>query len=159
VAAIAMIGKRGERIVRREQLGVTLMELLTVLVIIAILSAIAVPSYRQYTLRANRSEAKTTLLFLSSALERCYTRFNSYVYTGNAATGCTVNFPQTSENGLYTISAAPMAGEADMTSTFVLTATPQGAQTQDTGCATLTLDSTNAKGSTGTKSANECWGK
>lgn len=154
-----MMGKRGEQIVRREQLGVTLMELLTVLVIIAILSAIAVPSYRQYTLRANRSEAKTALLFLSSALERCYTRFNSYVYTGDSTTGCTVNFPQSSENGLYTISAAPIPPDTALTRTFVLTATPQGAQTKDTGCATLTLDSTNAKGSTGTKSATECWGK
>jgi type IV pilus assembly protein PilE len=154
-----MIGMRGERIVRRAQRGVTLMELLTVVVIIAILSAIAIPSYRQYTLRAHRTEAKTTLLFLSGALERCYTHYNSYVYTGDPSTGCTVNFPQSSENGFYTITAAPMAGETAMTTTFVLTATAQGAQAKDTGCATLTLDSTNAKSSTGTKSAAECWGK
>jgi len=44
------------------QRGVTLMELLTVIVILGILASIAFPSYRTYLIRAQRAEAKTALL-------------------------------------------------------------------------------------------------
>ena len=42
--------------------GFTLIELLIVVVIIAILSAIAYPSYQAYVIRANRAMAKAELL-------------------------------------------------------------------------------------------------
>jgi type IV pilus assembly protein PilE len=42
--------------------GVTLMELLIVVVIIGILTAIAFPNYREFVTRAKRNEAKAALL-------------------------------------------------------------------------------------------------
>jgi type IV pilus assembly protein PilE len=131
------------------------MELLTVLVIIGILSAIAIPSYRGYVVRANRSEGKTALMFFASALERCYTRYNSYAYNADAAVGCTVNFPQTSENGHYQVTTSARSATA-----FTLVATPQGGQsTGDSGCGNLTLDQLNTRGMSGSKPISECWGK
>src|SRR5262249_29419776 len=63
---------------RKANAGVTLMELLTVVVIVGILSAIAIPSYRGYVIRANRADAKTGLLATAGSLERCFTRDNTY---------------------------------------------------------------------------------
>ena len=43
---------------RRRMAGVTLLELMIVVVVIAVLGAVAIPSYREYTRRAHRAEAK-----------------------------------------------------------------------------------------------------
>jgi type IV pilus assembly protein PilE len=146
---------QGERLVRDKQRGVTLIELLTVIIVIGILTAIAVPSYRQYTIRANRTDAKTSLLFLAGALERCYTRYNSYVYNADPAVGCNVLPAATgSENGYYQISATTRTAQ-----TFELTATPQGKQADDTGCGSLKVNQLNDRTSTGSKPAKDCWGK
>ena len=130
------------------------MELLTVVLIIGILSSIAIPSYRSYVIRANRSEGKAALLFYSSALERCFTRYGKYDYDSAGTTGCTLNFPQSSENGLYQITASNRTG-----SVFTINAVPQGKQAQDTGCGTLTVDQLNTRTRSGSKPVAECWGK
>ena len=134
---------------RKLNSGVTLMELLIVMVIVGLLVAIAVPSYRNYVVRGNRSDAKAALLLVSGALERCYTRFNSYVDVG-----CTVTIPATSSEQHYQITAPTRTALE-----YSLTATPQGAQANDTGCANFTLTSANVKGVSGTKTWQECWGK
>jgi type IV pilus assembly protein PilE len=149
-----MNGRQGERVVRHEERGVTLMELLTVVMIVAILASIAIPSYRQYTLRANRTDAKTSLLSYAGSLERCYTRVNTYAFDSDPSVGCPVSFPQPSQGGMYQISTSKRTDTE-----FKLVATPQGAQAADKGCTTLTLDSTNDKDATGTKTKQECWGK
>jgi type IV pilus assembly protein PilE len=140
--------------VRTRQSGVTLIELMTVMVVLAVLSAIAIPAYRNYVVRANRSDAKTALLFNAGALERCFTRYNSYVFNADPALGCTVAFPAASANGYYQITAPTRTA-----SSFSLTATPQGGQAADTGCGNLTLDSANTRDKSGTKPLSECWGK
>lgn len=141
---------------RNRQRGISLIELMTVVVIVAILGAIAVPSYRGYMLRANRTDAKTALMFYAGGLERCYTRYNNYHLDTNAAVGCpSVALPAASENGHYQITVTVPPDYA----TFTLTATPQGQQTKDTGCGNLTLDYRNTRGITGTKTVAECWGK
>ena len=45
--------------------GFTLVELMITVAIVAILAAIAIPSYNQYVLRANRAEAQGELMQLS----------------------------------------------------------------------------------------------
>ena len=58
--------------------GFTLIELLVVLALIGVLSAIGLPSYRQYQLRAVATEGALSLLSMSSVQERA--RLNSGRY-------------------------------------------------------------------------------
>ncbi|MEP7243211.1 MAG: type IV pilin protein [Gammaproteobacteria bacterium] len=134
---------------RKNMQGMTLIELITVMLIVGILTAIAVPSYRAYIIRSNRTEAKVALLSTAGAFERCFTRFNKYDQAG-----C-VTLPVPTEGGNYSISL----GAAPAPDTFSLKAEPQGEQAKDTGCKTLTLNSAGARGATGTKPQAECWGR
>ena len=58
--------------------GFTLIELMIVIVVVAVLAAIAMPSYRQYVLRTHRTEAKRTLLNVAVAQEKFYLQNNTY---------------------------------------------------------------------------------
>jgi len=101
---------------RPRQRGVTLLELMIVVVIVAILGMIAVPSYRQYTMRAQRTEAKSALLQLAANQERFYLQNNTY--TNNlAALGFAGGV---SENGVYTL-AVPLANAITYQATAVPT--------------------------------------
>jgi len=141
---------------RKKNSGITLMELMVVVAIVGILAAIAIPTYRNYVVRANRSDAKAALLATAGALERCFTRFNSYT----TAAGCTVTLPVNSTEGNYSISATNRTATA-----FVLQATPQGRQTQDSECSSYTLDNANAKGvvisgaAGDAATARRCWSR
>ena len=136
---------------RKFNSGVTLVELLVVVLIIGILASIAVPSYRNYVIRTNRTDAKTALVTTAAALERCYSRNRSY------SSGCTVAASFTSNDAKYQITVVPSADGEN----FTLTATPLGGQLQDTQCANFVLTDANVRTVTGTKSATplECWSK
>lgn len=135
---------------RKYTRGVTLIELMIVIVVVSILAAVAIPSYRRYIIRANRSDAKAVLLSTAGALERCFTRFNSYA----AADGCTLAFPVASTNGKYSVTAPTQTAAA-----YTITATAQGTQADDSECGNFTLTSANVRTVSGSKSAAECWAR
>ena len=58
--------------------GVTFLELMIVVVIIAILTAIAFPNYRDFLDRAKRNEAKALLLEVAQNQERFYLQNSRY---------------------------------------------------------------------------------
>src|ERR1700733_7245487 len=58
--------------------GFTLVELIVAMVILAVLAAIAIPSYSIYVLKAHRTEAKSALLDLSSLEERYFSTAGTY---------------------------------------------------------------------------------
>lgn len=128
--------------------GITLMELMVVMAVIGILSAIAIPSYRAYMIRVNRTDAKRDLMAFSQRLERCFTRTNNYT---DAA--CTVNFGAGIVNaeGTYSVTAVMDAN------TYTLTATPVNGQAEDARCAAFTLNQAGVQGVTGTSPALDCW--
>jgi len=136
-----------------KQTGFTLVELMVTVLIVGILSAIAVPSYRSYVLRATRAEAKQALLARASDLERCYTRNNTYVDA--AATPCPVaaNLANAAVLIKYKIQAKTLAANS-----FLLQAIPVNGQEADK-CGTFTLDNKNSRGVSGTPSAQDCWGR
>jgi len=59
--------------------GLTLIELLIVICIVAILAAIAVPMYTGYMVRARRADAKTALEQLRAAEEMRRAEYGSYL--------------------------------------------------------------------------------
>jgi len=139
---------------KKLQNGVTLIELLITVMIIGILTAIAVPSYRQYVIRANRSDAKVALTGAATTLERCYTRYSKY-----KSDDCATGLPKYTDAGTYQIKF--VTGEPTDT-TFVVEAVPQQGQAKDTRCGTFRLNQRNKKtvsASADDARVNECWGR
>ncbi|MEJ8854895.1 type IV pilin protein [Variovorax robiniae] len=67
------------RVSRRKHVrGFTLIELMIVVAVIGILSAIAYPSYQSYILKSRRADAKNALLDLAAREERVFSNTNSY---------------------------------------------------------------------------------
>lgn len=133
---------------RKYMRGVTLMELMIVVVIVGILTAVAYPSYRQYAAKAKRNEAKAALLQIATLQERHYLQNNTYTTDmtnlGFAAAGC-----NTTDTGSYSV----CVNNAD-TNTFDATATYQKSDEEKSKCETFTMDGSGAKGST---PYNDCW--
>jgi type IV pilus assembly protein PilE len=137
--------------------GVTLLELMVVLAIVAILSTIAVGSYRQYVLRANRTDATGALLRIQVAEEKFFLQNNTYTtnVTGLPPAGLGVASP--TPNGFYTLAiTGDPASTNNIATSFQATATAVGTQTQDTSCLTLTIKDTGERGSAPSSSAT-CW--
>lgn len=137
--------------------GVTLMELMVVIVVIGILTAIAVPSYRQYVIRANRTEAKVALMQAQQGLEKCYTRFHRYK-TNPPTQVCTADANLTggvlSEDGNYRIT---IAHDRIATPSYTLTATPQQGQVGDTQCGNFLLNEVGQRDVSVAGNAARCW--
>ncbi|MEX2123838.1 MAG: type IV pilin protein [Woeseia sp.] len=127
--------------------GMTLIELMVVVVIIGILASIAYPSYQEQVRKTRRADGKAMLMETAQQLERCYTRFAAY-----DDAGCGVVLPVDSAEGFYVVSGAPGAAA------FTLDATPQGDQANDAKCGVLRFTSTGLQGSLGADAdANDCW--
>jgi len=130
---------------RRNNAGVTLIELMITVLIVAILGAIAYPSYRAQVMKSHRAEGKSELMQTAQRLERCYTAANTYAGCAN------VTFPTNTPSGYYQITA-PTQSDTQ----YRLNAVPQGPQAGDTTCGTLTLNEMGVKGSASTDPA-VCW--
>ena len=129
--------------------GMTLIELMVVVAIVAILSTLAVGSYRRYVLRANRTDATSALLRIQVAEEKFFLQNNAYT-TDLSAAGLGV--PSPTPNGFYNL---VVAGAPAIATSFKATATATGAQTQDTSCQTLTIDDQGLRNSA--PSTTDCW--
>jgi type IV pilus assembly protein PilE len=130
--------------------GFTLLELVIAAIVIAILAAIALPSYTEQVMKTRRAEGQAMLTDMAARLERCYTRFSAY---DNAA--CAGVVAGSSEGGWYAVSnTSSVTAQA-----YTLVVAPQKAQaTKDTKCANLTLTHTGVKGQSGTPpSGYKCW--
>jgi len=136
--------------------GFTLIEMMIVVAVIGILSAIAYPSYTEYVRRGHRADARAGLLQAQLWLERGATA------TGVYPTVLPANLNwSTDTSKRYTIGFA--AGNTN--AAFTLTATPKnpGPQANDK-CGTYTLNNTGLRGANGKTSDQpgyntDCWGK
>ena len=135
--------------------GFTLVELMITVAILAIIMAIAYPTYTRQVMKAHRGTGQSKLLEVMQAQERYFTTNNSYTNDltdlGYGSVGAVP-----SDGGWYTLAAAACAAST-LSQCVVLTATPQNSQTNDTTCGNLTLSSRGQKGISGTGSVQDCW--
>lgn len=65
----------------KKQKGFTLIEMIIVVLIVGILGAIALPSYKDYVRKARRTEAQGVLEGLAQAMEQHFTQNSTYLTT------------------------------------------------------------------------------
>jgi|SRR6187455_606455 type IV pilus assembly protein PilE len=133
--------------------GFTLLELLTVLVVVGILAALAVPAYRQHVMRVNRSEAMTLLLQLQGAEESHYLRHDAYTASLDAAPPAGLGMSATSASNKYAVAIA-LAADGQ---SYIATATPLGTQADDRECLAFSIDARGRRAVTGTADIRRCW--
>jgi type IV pilus assembly protein PilE len=144
----------------RRAAGFTLIELMIVVAVIAILAAIALPSYQNSVRKSRRADAKTALLDLAARQERFYTINNAYSNGTTVPNSLGYGLPANLGTGAtpdYVLSVGtPNAGSATGP-TFSLTAQAQGDQVSDS-CGSYTLDNFGNQGNTGgTPPYTGCW--
>lgn len=66
----------------QQNAGFTLIELMIVLAIVGIISAIAYPAYQNQVMKTRRGEAKAALTALAQAMEEAYTNTMDYTAAG-----------------------------------------------------------------------------
>jgi type IV pilus assembly protein PilE len=131
----------GRSRLRRNSAGFTLIELMMVTIVIAILAAVALPQYNDYSTRARIQEATSGLAAKRAKLELHYDNNRSYTTAPDCASDST------------TSKSFTFSGECDA-STYTLTATGIGSMTGFT----YTIDDSNTKGSTTPWGNNAtCW--
>lgn len=149
--------------VRRAVRGFTLIEVMIVVAIVAILAAVAYPSYMESVARGKRADAKGALLKNVQWIERQYSFSNAYNLLSDRNTALNKNVlpaltePKVSGAKGYTFA---FTGTHDATR-FTLAATPDNASDK---CGTLTLAHTGERGLIigGTASSDQtliasCW--
>jgi len=109
--------------------GITLIELLIVIVIVGILAAVAVPGYTSYMIRARRADAKTALEQTRAAQEMWRAEHGGYSTDGTLAELQTTMGAPVTDIGYYTWG---FTGTLNA-NTFTATATPEagGPQVSD----------------------------
>ncbi len=138
----------GEMTMIRRIRGVTLIELMIVVVVLSILVAIAYPSYRQYVAKAKRNEAKAALLQIATRQESFYLQNNTYTTDmTNLGFGAANNVATSTGTYIVNVTAADAA-------TFTANAAYQNADDEVGKCATFTIDGQGNRGST---PHNDCW--
>ena len=151
--------------------GFTLTELMIAVTVLAILASIALPSYRGYILRANRTVAKNTASDIVSRQESFKVDRKRYATSlQKLGLGGSTLFldregtlaTSTSSDAIYQISlqgspasnSCPPGGSATA-SGYTVVMVPVNTQAKDTQCATLCQSSVDVRGASGSRT--DCW--
>lgn len=128
----------------RHQRGVTLIEMLIVLAIVAVLLTMVVPAYNRYVMEARRADAHDMLQKNARLLQNCLT------LAGAFDAGCDLVI--VSSEGHYVLD------QTVTQNTWQLSAVPApaGPQTSDSDCTRITLDHIGRKTATGSNT-ERCW--
>ena len=134
--------------------GFSLIEVMIVVAIVALLAAIAVPSYSNYMFDSRRVDGVSFLTEVAGEQVRFYSEYNRFATTmaelgyGNEAIAdsqegfYTVGITTSNANQSYNLSATPIAG---------------GPQANDTKCGVLTLNSSKQRTVSGTGTPADCF--
>lgn len=143
--------------------GFSLIEIMVVMTIVAILAAVAYPSYQDSVRKTRRADAKEALTRAASLQERHFFTNNQYTADTDDIGGAS------STEGHYTVTV--LGNSVSCTSSgvtypcFTMVATAFGAQADDKTCGQFSIDHTGRKRSfslaTGkpveNTSSGECW--
>jgi type IV pilus assembly protein PilE len=132
--------------------GITLIELMTVVVIVAILGSISVSSYRSYLIRTNRTEAKMALLRVQAAQEKFFLQKNRYATNDELddSPPAGLGVPASTPSGFYSVTLENVTA-----TTYSAKATATGGQLKDKAdCRTLTI---NQNGAREPATSTGCW--
>jgi type IV pilus assembly protein PilE len=140
--------------------GFTLIELMITVVVLAIIVAIAVPSYQQQVRKSRRADARNAILDLAGREERFLSISNSYSQIPGDV-GYAV-FPAKVNNGYYQLTvASPDLTQPGVTPSYLITATYFGPQVADTDCAQFTVNQLGQQAALtagGAPNTATCWG-
>jgi len=130
----------------KNQLGITLIELMIVVVIVAIIVSIAYPSYQEQIRKTRRSDAQSALMDAAARMERFYTQYGRYTST-IADAGIVATGPE-----FYQITAGTIANQ-----TFILRASPiVGSAQEGDNCGSFDIDQAQVKNVSGSFSGQAC---
>jgi type IV pilus assembly protein PilE len=142
--------------------GFTLIEAMIVVAIIAILAAVALPSYREHVARSRRADGKAMLLEAAQWMERQYTVSRDFTKKGD---GTALNAdaltaaPLSSRATASTYYTLAFATNQPTTNTFSLVLAPTGSMQNDK-CGSFTLNQAGTRDTTGGSiAAATCWGR
>lgn len=131
--------------------GLTLIELMVALGIVAILMSVAYPSYLEQVRKGRRADAQAVLLEATQFMERFATENLRYdrnrAGVAVALPAALAKAPKDGTTRLYDITLQSVSQDA-----YVLAAVPTGKQAQD-ACGTMTVTHTGAKAA----ARADCW--
>ncbi|NQY87314.1 MAG: type IV pilin protein [Colwellia sp.] len=133
---------------KKQQLnhGFSLIELLITVAIIGILAGVAYPSYTDYVIRSNRTEAQRELMRFANLQEQVFVDTRSYAADMKGLGKSSVKIYTASKNYRIMVSA-------QSTTRFTLKAVAKNNQVNDTGCTNLKINEL------GVKTPTACWEK
>ena len=134
----------------RKLRGITIIELMIVIVIIGIMASIAYPQYREFAARAKRTEAKSALLQIAQNQERFY--LSNSTFTNDMQN---LGFPDSSgfitDSESYSVSVT-----AANSNDFTAVATYQFDDAEKARCETFTITGGGQRTST---PQTDCWSR
>ena len=152
---------------KNRQTGFTLVELMIVVVVIAILASVAVPSYTGYVTDARRQGAAQELLTIASRQEQHFMDNKAYA-TSLTQLGYSAQPIGTDDNGAYVGATdasaqytfaitSTTASTSGVIRAFTVSAIPKASQlSRDTECGTLTLTEAGLRMAGGAQNS-DCW--
>ena len=137
-------------IIKRDR-GFTLIELMITIAILAIIAAIAIPSYDRYKRKGYRMEAISFLSNVAAYQENWFAENGAY----------TANPSKLSKTGITTLDHYSLSVNVGDGSTFLVTATAKLTQTSDKDCYKYTIDNLGRKKAEKDDASDNsriCWG-